>query len=415
MKGFTLTKAAVVAATAFAAAAPAFAQSSVTLYGIVDDSIVYQSSQTNLAKTNPGRSNVKMASGIWAGSRFGLKGAEDLGGGNKAIFQLESGFDINSGAQQFTNAMFGRQAWVGLTNPAYGTLTLGRQYTSYYTLLSPYSPTTWLTGYFGAHPGDLDSLDTVYRANNSVVYTSPKFYGFTVSGSYSLAGVPDSVYQGSTWSAALQYQQGPIGAAVAFQRINNAANGGGIYSSSSTAINSTAATDGSGQPGVSAVTAGYQRAQAQQRFAVAGGYQFNSAWDISVTYTNVQYIPGVNSLFTDEAVFNTAGTVLHWKATSALDFAAGYSYTWASKANGINDAASYHQFNLSQYYSLSKRTGLYALEAFQRANGNTLAVPSGTTSNRQTAANATIGDGFQSAPSSSRSMFAAGVGIIHRF
>ncbi|MDR5765259.1 MULTISPECIES: porin [Caballeronia] len=415
MKGFTMTKAAIVAATAFAAAAPAFAQSSVTLYGIVDDSIVYQSSQTNLAKTNPGRSNIKTGSGIWAGSRFGLKGAEDLGGGNKAIFQLESGFDINSGQAQFTNALFGRQAWVGLTNPAYGTLTAGRQYTSYYTLLSPYSPTNWLTGYFGAHPGDLDGLDTIYRANNSIVYTSPKFYGLTVSGSYSFAGVPDSVYQGSTWTAALQYQQGPIGGTVAFSRINNAAEGGGVYSSSSTTINSTAATDGSGQPGVSAVTAGYQRAQAQQRFAVAGGYQFNSAWDISVTYTNVQYIPGVNSRFTDEAVFNTAGTVLHWKATSAWDFAAGYSYTWASKANGINDAASYHQFNLSQYYSLSKRTGLYALEAFQRANGNTLAVPSNTSTNRQTAANATIGDGFQSAPSASRSMFAAGVGIIHRF
>jgi predicted porin len=123
----------------------------------------------------------------------------------------------------------------------------------------------------------------------------------------------------------------------------------------------------------------------------------------------------VNSRFTDQAVFNTAGTVLHWKATPAWDFAAGYSYTWASKANGINDAASYHQFNLSQYYSLSKRTGLYALEAFQRANGNTLAVPSNTSTNSQTAANATIGDGFQSAPSASRSMFAAGVGIIHRF
>ncbi|MDR5742976.1 porin, partial [Caballeronia sp. LZ029] len=53
MKGFTLTKAAVVAATAFAAAAPAFAQSSVTLYGIVDDSIVYQSSQTNLNRSTP--------------------------------------------------------------------------------------------------------------------------------------------------------------------------------------------------------------------------------------------------------------------------------------------------------------------------------------------------------------------------
>jgi predicted porin len=411
MKGFNLTKSAVVAALAFAAAAPAFAQSSVTLYGIVDDSIVYQSSQTSLGSTSGGRSNVKTASGIWAGSRFGLKGAEDLGGGTKAIFQLESGFNINNGAQQYTNAMFGRQAWVGLTNGTFGTLTLGRQYTSYYTLMAPYSPTNWLTGYFGAHPGDLDQLDTIYRANNSIVYTSPKLYGVTVSGSYSLAGVPDSVYRGSTWSAAIQYQQGPIGGTVAFTRINNSTIGGGVYGTDST-------TNTAGQSGVSAVTNGYQGAQAQNRFAVGLGYVFNSAWDISATYTNVQYIPGIASKFTDEQVFNTAGTVLHWKATTAWDFAAGYSYTWASKANGIDDAASYHQFNLSQYYSLSKRTGLYALEAFQRANGRTLGTPTFTTAgatNRSIAATASIGDGFQTAPSSSRSMFAAGVGIIHRF
>ncbi|CAL8481689.1 porin [Caballeronia sp. S22] len=250
-----------------------------------------------------------------------------------------------------------------------------------------------------------------YRANNSIVYTSPKLYGVTVSGSYSLAGVPDSVYRGSTWSAAIQYQQGPIGGTVAFSRINNSTVGGGVYGADST-MNSA------GQSGVSAVTNGYQGAQAQNRFAVGLGYVFNSAWDITATYTNVQYIPGALSKFTDEQVFNTAGTVLHWKATTAWDFAAGYSYTWASKANGIDDAASYHQFNLSQYYALSKRTGLYALEAFQRANGRTLGTPTFTAAgavNRQIDATATIGDGFQSTPSSSRSMFAAGVGIVHRF
>src|ERR1700692_1540093 len=203
MKSFYLNKAAVAAATALAAVAPAFAPSSVTLYGIVDDSIVYQSSQTSLGSTSGGRSNVKMASGIWAGNRFGLKGAEDLGSGTKAIFQLESGFNMNNGAQQYANAMFGRQAWVGLTNQTFGTLTVGRQYTSYYTLIAPYSPTNWLTGYFGAHPGDLDELDVIYRANNSIVYTSPKLYGVTVSGSYSLGGVPDSVSRGSTWAAAI--------------------------------------------------------------------------------------------------------------------------------------------------------------------------------------------------------------------
>jgi len=400
-----------IAAGAALTAAPAFAQSSVTLYGIVDDSIVYQSSQTTLGSTSGGRSNVKLASGIWAGSRFGLKGAEDLGGGNKAIFQLESGFNVNNGQQQFANAMFGRQAWVGMTNPAYGTLTAGRQYTSYYTLLSPYSPTNWLTGFFGAHPGDLDELDTIYRANNSIVYTTPKLYGFTASGSYSFAGVPGSVYQGSTWSAALQYAQGPVGVAVGFTRINNSTNGGGVYGADST-------TSSGGQSGVSAVTNGYQGAQAQQRFAVGAGYTFNSAWDVSFTYSNVQYIPGINSKFTDTAIFNTAGAVLHWKATPVWDLAGGYSYTRATKANGITSEASYHQFNLSQYYSLSKRTGLYALEAYQRANGNTLGSPTFTPAgpvNRQISATATIGDGFQTAPSSSRSQFAAGVGIIHRF
>ncbi len=131
-------------------ASSAFAQSSVTLYGIVDTGLVYANNQASLGSTSGGHSVTKLASGIWAGSRFGLKGAEDLGGGTKAIFQLESGFNIDNGAQQYANAEFGRQAYVGVTNPTYGTFTAGRQYTSYYALLSPYSPTTWLTGYFGA-------------------------------------------------------------------------------------------------------------------------------------------------------------------------------------------------------------------------------------------------------------------------
>ena len=79
-----------------------------------------------------------MSTGVWAGSRFGLKGSEDLGGGTKAIFQLEAGVNTANGSSQWTNGIFTRQAWVGLTNSTYGTLTAGRQYTAYYTLLSPY-------------------------------------------------------------------------------------------------------------------------------------------------------------------------------------------------------------------------------------------------------------------------------------
>jgi predicted porin len=163
---------------------------------------------------------------------------------------------------------------------------------------------------------------------------------------------------------------------------------------------------------VSAVTNGYQTAQAQQRFAVDGTYVFNSSWDVSLSYSNVQYIPGIRSAFADTQIFNTGGVVVHWKPGAAVDLGAGYSYTRATRANEIQSSAAYQQFNFSQYYSLSKRTGLYALEAYQRAGGQTL----GTAGRSQVLnATASIGDGMNGTPSSSRSQFAAGIGIVHRF
>ncbi|PVX82880.1 porin [Paraburkholderia unamae] len=396
----------VAASAAMLALSPAFAQSSVTLYGVVDTGIGWVNNQTTLGSTSGGHSAVKMINGVWAGSRFGVKGSEDLGAGTKAIFTLESGINSATGAQQYTNAMFGRQSWVGLTNPAYGTLTFGRQYASYYQLLSPFSPTNSLTGFYGAHPGDIDGFDTIYRANNTIQYLSPKFHGFSFGGSYSLGGVPGSFNAGSTWTVALQYLEGPVGVGVGFSRINNSTSGGGAFGADSTTSNNGA------QAGVSALTNGYQSAQAQQRFAVGASYRFNSAWDVSATYSNVQYIPGSGSKFTDTAIFNTGGVVLHWKPAVAWDLGAGYSYTRATKANGITNAAQYQQFNLSQYYALSVRTGFYMLEAYQHANGSTL----GTAGAGQIIdATATLGDGFNSTPSSTRNQVAVGVGIVHRF
>ncbi len=394
-----------VALAAGLAAGAAQAQSSVTLYGIVDTGIGYQNNQAPaLGATSGGHASTRMINGIWSGSRFGMKGSEDLGGGTKAIFTLEEGFNSATGAMAVSGLAFNRQAFVGLTDARLGTFTAGRQYTAYYTLLSPWSPTTWLTGAFGAHPGDIDSLDTNYRANNSFVFMSPTIGGLTLGGSYSIGGEPGSFNAGSTWSAAAQYKNGPLGIAAGIQRVNNSAEGGGAWGSFSTVSNA------GGQPAVSALNNGYQLAQAQQRIAVTGGWQFTPSFDISVSYSNVQYVPGVNSKFASEAVFNTYGAVLHWKATPALDLAGGYSYTKAAKANGVTDGAQYQQIVFSQYYSLSKRTAFYVLEAFTRANGQTLNA-SGAVIN----ATATVGDGFNGTPSASRNLFAAGAGIVHRF
>jgi predicted porin len=385
------------AATSLVAGA-AQAQSSVTLYGIVDNGFAYVNNVApSTGATSGGKSLVKMNDGVWAGSRFGFKGTEDLGGGTKAIFTLEEGFKPSNGAESTPGLMFHRQAWVGLTNDAFGTVTMGRQYTPYYTLLSPWSPTTWLTGAFGAHPGDIDSLDTNYRTNNQVIYTSPNLYGFTFSGGYAFGGTPGSVAANSVWSVAAQYKNGPFGIGVGYQNIKNA--NGAAWTS--------AASNNGAEEAVSAINNGYKTAVAQRRLGVTAGYQFTPAWDVSASYTNVVYVPGAGSTFTNEAVFNTFGAVLHWKATAALDLAAGYSYTAASEANGITSAAKYHQFNLSQYYALSKRTGFYVIEAYQHATGKTR--------NGAAIINATaqIGDGISAA--ASQNQVAIGAGIIHRF
>ncbi|CAB3783678.1 hypothetical protein LMG28688_01696 [Paraburkholderia caffeinitolerans] len=397
---------ALVSSAAMACAASALAQSSVTLYGIIDNGIGYQNNATTLGSTTGGKSLVKMNQGVWAGSRFGLKGAEDLGGGTKAVFTLESGFNSATGGAQYTDAIFGRQAWVGLANPTYGTLSAGRQYASYYQTMSSFSPNTWLTGYYGAHPGDVDGLDTIYRANNTLEYTSPKLYGLTFSGSYSFGGVAGSTDAGSTWATGIQYAVGALGLGVAFERVNNSNTAGGAWGANSTTSN------GGAQIGVSALTNGYQTAKAQQRFAVGASYRFNDAWDATATYTNTQYIAGSNSRFFDTAIFNTFGAVLHWKPAVAWDLGAGYAYTRATEANGITDSAQYNQFNLSQYYALSKRTGLYLLEAYQHANGKTLGTKG---AGNIIDATATLGDGLNSAPSSTGNQFAVGAGIIHRF
>ena len=386
------------------------AQSSVTLYGAIDNGIGYLSNSATKGATSGGKSEVGMINGIWLGSRFGLKGSEDLGGGTKAIFTLEQGFNSANGAMSWSNSssslMFGRTAFVGLSNDHYGTLTAGRQYASYYQMLSTYSPTTWLTGYYGAHPGDIDGMDTIYRINNALVYTSPTIAGVTVGGTYALGGVPGRLGAGQTWAVGGKFAQGPVGIAVAFERLNNAALGGGAWDPNSTA-------NSLGEPGNSGLTYGFQTAATQQRFAVNGGYAFNSQWDITASYSNVQYVAGANSLFRETQIWNTGGIVLHYKPITSLDLAAGYAYTRATRANGVTSGASYSQFNLGQYVTLSKRTGLYFVEGYQRAGGQTINIVDNVPTIVDATAN--LGDGQNGTPSSSRSQLGLGAGIVHRF
>jgi len=100
----------------------AHAQSSVTLYGLVDDGL-------NINTNAGGKHLYNVSSGVIQASRWGMRGTEDLGGGLKTVFLLENGFDENTGKLGQGGLEFGRQAYVGLSSD-YGSVTLGRQYDS---------------------------------------------------------------------------------------------------------------------------------------------------------------------------------------------------------------------------------------------------------------------------------------------
>ncbi|MCA3877817.1 MAG: porin, partial [Burkholderia sp.] len=148
----------------------AYAQSSVTLYGVVDAGIAYTNNQG-------GASNIQQTSGKLSGSRWGLKGAEDLGGGLQAVFTLESGFRPSDGGLGQGGRLFGRSAYVGLGKKGLGTLTLGRQYEPITDLVAQYSGAGFWSP--ATHVGDNDNLNQSFRLNNAVKFRSDTIAGFT--------------------------------------------------------------------------------------------------------------------------------------------------------------------------------------------------------------------------------------------
>lgn len=370
----------------------AFSQESVMLYGNVDEAITWSNNQK-------GSSNVYMRQGNLYASKFGLKGTEVLGSTLSTVFDLQEGFDPGTGAQQTTGLAFNRYAFVGLQDTRWGTLTLGRQYTPYYMLVGTLGPVSWLSGATGAHPGDIDGFDTDIRANNSVVYTSPAFHGLRASAQYGFGGVAGSLQRGSLFSAALRYDGGPLSLAAGYLSMYNTDYAGGFD------------PNASAQFPHSELNNGYLSARRIQQVAAAMNYT-TGRLVLGLNYSNVIYRPDSHSLFNDAAVFNTYGALASYRVSVPLEVSAGYSYTRASSANGIDDAARYQQVSLKEMYHLSKRTTLYALQAYQHASGYTLGAGG---SGDIIAARPIVGDSQNTTPSSTPNQFVAMCGLAIAF
>ena len=167
--------------------ASAFAEPSVTLYGRIDTGLVY--THKNLDNTAGSTDTFSMDSGVTTGSRWGLKGSEDIGNA-KVGFVLESGFNSDDGTSGQNNRLFGREAQVNVSG-AYGTLYAGR--------LASIASDSGSIGYLGdvsAFPSaygfvgnQQGSTGTAYgRYDNTLAYETPTFGGLQGAIMYSFKG-----------------------------------------------------------------------------------------------------------------------------------------------------------------------------------------------------------------------------------
>ncbi len=284
-------KKSLIALAVLAASGAAMAQSSVTLYGIVDAYVGQTSTTasgtfaTPTAAATANGAKVKQTVVNSAGfnnSRWGFKGTEDLGNGLKANFVLEGGFATDTGAG--VGDLFGRNANVGLSGN-FGAVALGRQYTAYDALRGATNNqydsnfattgTVWNNGV----------RDYTNRASNSVSYTSPSFSGF--SGAVVL-GLGENKVDGlkatKNYSAHLKYANGPILVGYAHQVENTRTTVAPIGNTADRKYNLFA---GSYDFGVAKLTGGYNQAKQanaeDKEFQVGVNVPFGAA-AVSVGY-----------------------------------------------------------------------------------------------------------------------------------
>lgn len=214
-------KKSLIALAVLAASGAAMAQSSVTLYGVVD---VWVGS---INTTLNGKSQTKLDAGGVSGNRIGFKGTEDLGGGLKANFVLEQGFSADDGTAA---GGFNRQSWVGLSG-GFGEVQLGNSYAAYDDISG--AAFTSFDSALSAEAFAFKSTGYTARPHNNFKYISPSFGGFSGAVSYSL-DENDAVKQEVT-SVQGQYANGPLFVGVAHQ-IDFA---GGAFDPSFTRINAS--------------------------------------------------------------------------------------------------------------------------------------------------------------------------------
>ncbi|MDM8358229.1 porin [Pandoraea communis] len=314
---------------------PALAQSNVQLYGLIDSGVEFL---TNADKNAAGNTVnlTRITSGNLAGSRWGIKGTEDLGGGNKALFLIESGFNLGNGQSLQGGREFGRLAYVGLSNSSFGTVTIGRQGGVFLDWVSKFNPLN--NAVYAIKMQDTAFSD---RLDNSLRYTA-RLGAFEGMVQYS-KGYDDVSFGGAkpgdnrraqVVDAGMRYANGPLSFVLAYDQKN-----GG-----STLPNAAMTPKVGGYEG-----------NIDRRIAAAVRYSLQNV-DLYVGYRYLNakaiHLSALNKSPVEASSYYWLGT--KWHAMPALDLSATAMYQDFYGTN--RDPLS---FQVSADYNFSKRTDAY--------------------------------------------------------
>ena len=356
-----------IAAAVMAASGVAFAASNVTLYGVIDAGAV-------VSKVKHETTKVQMVSGFDSGSRWGIKGVEDLGNGYAVGFQLEQGFDSDTGANTASNSAgrtFGRETRLYVKG-AFGELGFGR----FGSLASGAGSYNILTGWVFGTSYDVSGSWTSFgransRVNNAIAYVSPSFAGFNLYAMYS-NGTSDDANKWADndhyYGLGLKYANGPAKASLIFEAADNKANydlaaDAKIYTVGSKLVEKfTGIKDAFGEKDVGEL--GNAKFKAKTSYAITAG----GAYDFGIVEAQGIYQYAWQSDFYKQHAFGlgikapVAGGTFGLGARMLLGKFDGTAKTILCK----EDTDKYRAWNIGANYKypLSKRTAVYGYAGY---------------------------------------------------
>ena len=329
-----------IATAAFSFSSTVRAQSSVTLFGMLDTGMSYVSNEQ-------GKHNIEASDSVFGPSLIGLRGSEDLGNGYKAVFEMASQFSVDTGAGvPGPGADFSREAYVGLSKINVGTLTLGEQYNLLADFLffppGQMDATFMYGGLYNMRQGpfaalgipdnpngafDLDQMGQTSQVSNSIKFTSTPFDGLTYAAMYGVGGTAGSVAADNTTGLAAAYAKADFSIAAAYNETRYA-------------------TLDNGQDGIRNIGVGLHQ--------TIGKFYLNGL------YTNTR-----NTLTGGDVQVLQVGAL--YSFNPVLRLGSNYQYWFG---NAILEHNRAQQVTTALQYSLSKRTMVYAEAVYQWTGGD---------------------------------------------